>query len=87
VLVRFTSDKRLAHGIKDGRCAVAALPMVDVARYAAAGGLLDLTEQVAARRKEFFPAYAAGGRVLTPDVVHGPGGHSILATASPGDES
>jgi multiple sugar transport system substrate-binding protein len=61
VLVRFTNSTRLARGIKEGRCDVAAVNMFDVAGYAGRGSLLDLTRHVAARRKEFFPATLAGG--------------------------
>jgi multiple sugar transport system substrate-binding protein len=67
VLVRFTNDKRLARGIKDGRCDVAALPMFDMGRYAAAGGLLDLSRHVAGRRSEFFPAALATARYAGRD--------------------
>jgi multiple sugar transport system substrate-binding protein len=67
VLVRFTNARRLARGIKQGRCDVASMSMFDVAGYAAGGSLLDLTRHVASRRKEFFPATLTSGHYAGHD--------------------
>jgi multiple sugar transport system substrate-binding protein len=66
-LSAFTSAKRFAGAFKRGRCDVAEIPSMDVARYAAAGALRDLTAHVRERRREFLPATLLSGHYAKRD--------------------
>jgi trehalose/maltose transport system substrate-binding protein len=59
--------KSLAAAVKRGECDVVELAAAEVASYAAAGALRDLTAHVRARRREFVPATLLSGHYAKRD--------------------
>jgi multiple sugar transport system substrate-binding protein len=66
-LTVYERPKALAGAIKQGQCDVVELVSTDVARYAAAGMLRDITAHVRARRREFLPATLLSGHYAGRD--------------------